>query len=262
MSAYTSPERRQGRRARSRSRTSWPTLAAGVPREAARRGRRDRRGADGALPRGRGARRTRRSRTRSRTAVTRGEIFPVACGVATKNLGTHALLDLLVEGVPSPAKKGAPIDVDGAGDGGLRLQDDRRPVRRAGSTSSACSRARSRPTRRSSNARAHAKERIGSLLELQGKEHTPARRVRRGRHRRRREAEGDADRRPARSTRSVAVELPADRLPRAGDELRDHAEGEGRRGEGRHRAPPPRRGGPDAAPPPRPADRRADPRRA
>ena len=36
-------------------------------------------------------------------------------GVATKNLGTHALLDLLVEGVPSPAKKGAPIDVDGAG---------------------------------------------------------------------------------------------------------------------------------------------------
>ena len=48
-------------------------------------------------------------------AVTRGELFPVACGVATKNLGTTALLDLLVEGVPSPAKKGAPIDVDGAG---------------------------------------------------------------------------------------------------------------------------------------------------
>src|SRR3954454_24059713 len=48
-------------------------------------------------------------------AVTRGELFPVACGVATKNLGTTALLDLLVEGVPSPAKKGAPIDV---GDGG------------------------------------------------------------------------------------------------------------------------------------------------
>src|SRR5438876_1312331 len=32
-------------------------------------------------------------------AVTRGELFPVACGVATKNLGTTALLDLLVEGV-------------------------------------------------------------------------------------------------------------------------------------------------------------------
>src|SRR5919204_179652 len=48
-------------------------------------------------------------------AVTRGDVFPVACGVATKNLGTTALLDLLVEGVPSPAKKGTPIEVDGAG---------------------------------------------------------------------------------------------------------------------------------------------------
>src|SRR5439155_26047959 len=48
-------------------------------------------------------------------AVTRGEVFPVACGVASKNLGTIALLDLLVEGVPSPAKKGAPISVDVGG---------------------------------------------------------------------------------------------------------------------------------------------------
>ena len=47
-----------------------------------------------------------------KNAVTRDEIYPVACGVATKNLGTHALLDLLVEGVPSPAKKGSPIDTD------------------------------------------------------------------------------------------------------------------------------------------------------
>src|SRR5215204_6166948 len=50
-----------------------------------------------------------------KTAVTRGEVFPVACGVATKNLGTHALLDLLVEGVPSPAKKRLPIAVDEGG---------------------------------------------------------------------------------------------------------------------------------------------------
>src|SRR5438094_1530200 len=48
-------------------------------------------------------------------AVTRGEVFPVACGVATKNLGTTAVLDLLVEGIPSPAKKGAPIEIEGAG---------------------------------------------------------------------------------------------------------------------------------------------------
>src|SRR3989442_13605943 len=43
-------------------------------------------------------------------AVTRDELYPVACGVATKNLGTTALLDLLVEGVPSPAKKGTTIE--------------------------------------------------------------------------------------------------------------------------------------------------------
>src|SRR6476661_7529715 len=51
-----------------------------------------------------------------KSAVTRGELFPVMCGVATKNLGTTAVLDLLVEGVPSPAKKGSPIEVEGASD--------------------------------------------------------------------------------------------------------------------------------------------------
>jgi elongation factor G len=45
-----------------------------------------------------------------KAAVTRDELYPVGCGVATKNLGTTALLDLLVEGVPSPAKKGTTID--------------------------------------------------------------------------------------------------------------------------------------------------------
>ena len=46
-----------------------------------------------------------------KSAVTRGEIFPVAAGVATKNLGTAALLDLLVEGVPSPANKEPVVDL-------------------------------------------------------------------------------------------------------------------------------------------------------
>jgi elongation factor G len=38
--------------------------------------------------------------------VTTGTIFPVTCGVATKNLGTDRLLDALVSDLPSPAKKG------------------------------------------------------------------------------------------------------------------------------------------------------------
>src|SRR6476659_2063987 len=36
-----------------------------------------------------------------------GGIFPVVCGVATKNLGTNRLLDAIVEDLPSPVKHGA-----------------------------------------------------------------------------------------------------------------------------------------------------------
>jgi elongation factor G len=39
--------------------------------------------------------------------VTDGRIFPVTCGVATKNLGSDRLLDALVEDLPSPAMRGA-----------------------------------------------------------------------------------------------------------------------------------------------------------
>ncbi len=103
-------------------------------------------------------------------AVTRGELFPVACGVATKNLGTTALLDLLVEGVPSPAKKESPIDV-GDGTGAFVFKTIADPFagrinvfRVFGGTLKADSAV--------VNERSHNKERIGQLLEMQGKEHT------------------------------------------------------------------------------------------
>ena len=35
-----------------------------------------------------------------------GQLFPVTCGVATRNLGTNRLLDALVEDLPSPVKHG------------------------------------------------------------------------------------------------------------------------------------------------------------
>jgi elongation factor G len=102
-------------------------------------------------------------------AVTRGELFPVACGVATKNLGTTALLDLLVEGVPSPAKKELPIDV-GAGTAAFVFKTISDPFagrinvfRVLGGMLKADSTL--------VNARSHSKERIGHLLEMQGKEH-------------------------------------------------------------------------------------------
>src|SRR5438309_8765949 len=103
-------------------------------------------------------------------AVTRGEVFPVACGVASKNLGTTALLDLLVEGVPSPAKKGAPIEVDGAGTTAFVFKTIADPFAGRINVFRVLNGA-VKGDATLANVRAHAKERIGGLLELQGKEH-------------------------------------------------------------------------------------------
>ncbi len=108
-----------------------------------------------------------------KAAVMNGEVFPVACGVASKNLGTHALLDLLVEGVPSPAKKGSPIDVDGASTAVFVFKTVADPFAGrinlfrvlAGTVTAETTLI---------NLRSKGKERMGSLLELQGKEHKPA----------------------------------------------------------------------------------------
>jgi len=111
--------------------------------------------------------------TALKTAVTNGDVFPVACGVATKNLGPHALLDLLVEGVPSPAKKGSPIDVDGASTAVFVFKTVADPF--AGRIN-LFRVLKGSVTGESTlvNLRGKSKERFGSLLELQGKEHKPA----------------------------------------------------------------------------------------
>ena len=60
--------------------------------------------------------------------VTEGHLFPVTCGVATRNLGTNRLLEALVEDLPSPAMRGSipalngdgePIEVEPDPDGDL-----------------------------------------------------------------------------------------------------------------------------------------------
>jgi elongation factor G len=106
-------------------------------------------------------------------AVTRGEIFPVACGVATKNLGTTAVLDLLVEGIPSPAKKSFDVHVDGAGSAAFVFKTVADPF--AGRIN--VFRVIEGTVRSDStlvNARSHNKERVGQLLMMQGKEHEQA----------------------------------------------------------------------------------------
>src|SRR6188472_886351 len=106
-------------------------------------------------------------------AVTRGEVFPVACGVATKNLGTHALLDLIVEGVPSPAKAGSITHIEGADTAAFVFKTIADPF--AGRINLfRVLQGSVRPDQTLVDARGHAKERMGSLLFQQGKEHIPA----------------------------------------------------------------------------------------
>src|SRR3954451_23883651 len=44
--------------------------------------------------------------TALKDGTNHGDIFPVVCGVATRNLGTNRLLDAIVEDLPSPVKHG------------------------------------------------------------------------------------------------------------------------------------------------------------
>jgi len=108
-----------------------------------------------------------------KAAVTSGDVFPVACGVATKNLGTHALLDLLVEGVPSPAKKGSPIDVGGATIAAFVFKTVADPFAGRINVFRVLKGTVTADTTLV-NLRAKGKERMGTLLDVQGKEHHAA----------------------------------------------------------------------------------------
>jgi elongation factor G len=102
-------------------------------------------------------------------AVTRDELYPVGCAVATKNLGTHAILDLLVEGVPSPAKKGTTIEFGEAKQAVFVFKTIADPF--AGRIS--CFRVLAGPVTGDTtlvDPRTHAKERLGQILLLNGKD--------------------------------------------------------------------------------------------
>ena len=108
-----------------------------------------------------------------KNAVSRDELFPVACGVATKNLGTAALLDLIVEGIPSPAKKPLKVEAPESGDAAFVFKTVADPFAGritifrvlAGEVSGDANLV---------NPRTHGKERLGQLLALQGKDHGQA----------------------------------------------------------------------------------------
>ena len=157
--------------------------------------------------------------------VTRGEVFPVGCSIATKNLGTHALLDLLVEGVPSPAKRGAPFEVDGASTAAFVFKTIADPF--AGKINLFRVHEGRGDDRDDARRPPRAREGADGLAPpAPGQDDDACEGVRRGRSRRCREAQSRADRRPAH--RQGGRRRPARiRIPRAGDELRRDPEDQG-----------------------------------
>jgi elongation factor G len=103
-----------------------------------------------------------------------GAIFPVTCGVATRNLGTNRLLDAIVEDLPSPVKHG------GLSVGELTLEpaEDKELFAYVFKTRADPFAGRINLFRvyqgvmtqdsQVLNTRAHAKERIGQLLSFEG----------------------------------------------------------------------------------------------
>jgi elongation factor G len=114
--------------------------------------------------------------TTLKKGVTEGHLFPVTCGVATKNLATNRLLDALVEDLPSPVMRGA---VE-AGEQVLEPEPDKPTVAFVFKTLADPFAGRINLFRvyqgtvghdsQVFNCRAHVKERVGQLLVPQGKE--------------------------------------------------------------------------------------------
>ena len=108
--------------------------------------------------------------------VTTGKLFPITCGVATKNLAVNRLLDAFVEDLPSPVKAGAVQ----AGDVTLEPTPDGEMVAFVFKTLAdpfagrinlfRVYQGRLTPDTQVFNCRSHSKERIGQLLVPQGKE--------------------------------------------------------------------------------------------
>ncbi len=115
--------------------------------------------------------------TALKDGVTNGRLFPITCGVATKNLATNRLLDAIIEDLPSPVKAGA---VEAGENVYLNPDPESDLVAFVFKTLADPYAGRInlfrvyqgtlRPDSQVYNCRTHNKERIGQLLVPQGKE--------------------------------------------------------------------------------------------
>ncbi len=115
-----------------------------------------------------------------KTMVARGELYPVTCGSSTRNSGTHCLLDLLIEALPSPKRSG-PITASTTNGEEIELPLEGGLVAYVFKTIAdpfagrlSVFRVFSGEARADANvvvSRSSGKERLGALFTLQGKEH-------------------------------------------------------------------------------------------
>ena len=116
--------------------------------------------------------------------VTEGHLFPVTCGIATRNLGTGRLLEALVEDLPSPQMRGGRVVLDAGGEPVEVVPDpDGELVAEVFKTTADPFTGRLNVLRVLSgtlrcdshllNATSGSKERVGQLAEVHGKEMRP-----------------------------------------------------------------------------------------
>ena len=114
--------------------------------------------------------------TALKDGTNHGHVFPVVCGVATRNLGTNRLLDAIVDDLPSPVKHGG-LELDGMT---LEADEDSELFAYVFKTRADPFAGRInlfrvyqgvlRKDSQVTNTRGHGKERMGQLLVFTGKE--------------------------------------------------------------------------------------------
>ncbi len=205
--------------------------------------------------------------TALKEGTNHGALFPVTCGIATRNLGTNRLLDAIVEDLPSPVKHG------GLQIGELTLEPDEDKElfayvfkTRADPFAGRINLFRVyqgvlKQDTQVLNTRAHAKERIGQLLTFEGGQTGHVTEFGPG------DIGAVAKLKETRAgdwlaARDEPIEMPSIKLPAPVMAFAIEPKTQGRRGQGVHGPAAPPGGGPHDRPASRCADRRADRRRA
>ena len=202
--------------------------------------------------------------TALKKGVTEGHLFPVTCGVATKNLGTNRLLEALVEDVPSPAMRGAikALDADGE-EIEIEPDEDGEPLAYVFKTTADPYTGRINMLRVYSGVPALRLAGVQRHPQGEGADRPARRAVRQGDLHRRRarrratSARSPSSARPAPATclaaKDAGISFPPLDLPAPVMAFAFEPKSKGDEEKAATAHPPPHRGGPDARRPPRPA---------